>query len=345
MNNATLRILCAVALCSATLISLGGCASGKRSKPEKEASATEKTPEVSGRQPEAGFPHITLEAGSQPTLGAAFRYIGETFGGGAALTAGLEDRPAPANGLGKTGFVQGLERLASQYKCKTQATPYYVFFYPEGYEELEALSLSGKAGPVFESTRASFAIGAGTDLFNALALLSTSLKRTVIADNVVADAWCGEVFLQDAPVSAIVEALLKSARVSPAMIEVEATDQYLFIRSTSNKSASSSCLNAGELTPEQRTILDTPLSLHLPDTGAELVFQSQPARLVDVLPALSRSLGIPVTASEGMARLPVNISVFEGISTEHALDLLVRQWLVPNYGYRMENGGLRFCER
>lgn len=345
MKNATLRIFCAGILCAVSLLPLGGCASKERPAPQKETSTGEKAPAEMARQAEGGFPHIALEAGSQPNLGAAFRYIGETFGGGAALTAGLEDRPAPANGLGKTAFVPGLGRLASQYKCKTQATPYYVFFYPEGYEELESLSLAGKVGPVFDSTRASFAIGAGTDLFNALALLSASLKRTVVADNVVADAWCGEVFLQDAPVSAIVEALLKSARVSPAMIEVEGTDQYLFIRSTSNQSKSPGCLNAGELSPEQRAILDAPLSLHVPDTGAGLVFQSQPAKLADVLPALSRSLGIPVTATESMARLPVNITVFEGISTEHALDLLIRQWLVPRYGYRMENGGLHFCER
>lgn len=324
---------------------MAGCASGDRTATRKEASTGDNHPAESARQPEGALPHIALEAGSQPTLGAAFRYFGETFGGGAALTAGLEDRPAPARGLGKTGFVPGLERLASQYQCKTQATPYYVFFYPEGYEELETLSLAGKVAPIFESTRASFAVGAGTDLFNALALLSASLKRTVIADNVVADAWCGEVFLQEAPVSAIVEALLKSARVSPAMIEVESTEEYLFIRSTSNQSKSPSCLNAGKLSPEQQALLAAPLSLHLPDTGAELTFQSQPAKLADVLPALSRSLGIPVSATDGMARLPVNISVFEGITTEKALDLLVRQWMVPLYGYRMENGGLHFCER
>lgn len=293
----------------------------------------------------AGFPKIALEPGAQSTLGQAFRYVGETFGGGAALTAGLEDRPVSNQGLGRSGFVAGLERLIDPYGCKTQVTPFYVFVYPEGYEEVAALSLTGKVAPRLESTRASFAIGAGTDLFNALALLSTSIQMTVVADNLVADAWCGEVFLQDAPVSAIVEALLKSARVAPGLIEVESADAFLFIRSSSNQSQSPSCLNAGELTAEQRATLASPVAFRLPDNGPELTFQSEPATLAKVLPVLTQALGVPVTATDEMGRLPVNIAVFRGISAETALDLVVRQWPLPRYGYRMDETGIHFCER
>lgn len=345
MNKFNHHIAFATLVAASSLPLLGGCASTDRPPTEKEADPVARADTVAETPGSPGFPRIALEAGAQATLGEALRYVGETFGGGAALVAGLEDRAAPAKGLGRSGFVPGLQRLAEQNNCKIQVTPHYVFFYPEGYEELEALTLAGKVGTPFDTTRASFAIGAGTDLFNALALLSTSLQMTVIADNIVADAWCGEVFLQEAPVSAIVEALLKSARVSPDLIAVESTDDYLFIRSTANQSRSPSCLNADELTPEQRAILAAPFSLRLPDTGPELSFQAQPATLAQVLPALSRTLGVPVTATENMGRLPVNISVFQGVSAETALDLLVRQWLLPRYGYRMEQGGLHFCER
>ncbi|MBL7647187.1 MAG: hypothetical protein JNK74_13450 [Candidatus Hydrogenedentes bacterium] len=330
---------------AATFAALVGCASTGHTENKKPARADDLTPAADHGPARTGFPQIYLDAGAQVTLGEAFRHIGETFGGGAALTAGLEERPAPPSGLAHTGFVPGLERLAKPYDCKLQVTPYYVFFYPRGYEALADLSLEGRVDPRFVTTRASFAIGSGTDLFNALALLGESLKLTIVADNSVADAWCGEVFLEDAPVYAIIEALLKSSRIAPDMIEIESNQDYLFLRSTANQSRPPSCLNREELSADQLAILQTPLTLRLPDTGAAFTFQAEPTTLARVLPDLARALGIPVTADDAMGRLPVNITSFHGIPTETALDLLVRQWPLPRYGYRIRNGGLHFCER
>ena len=327
------------------LAALAGCASTGRAGSEKTSPVEDASPSAAKTAPRANFPQISLDAGAYATLGEAFRHIGETFGGGAALTAGLEERPVPPEGLGHSGFVPGLERLAKPCGGKLQVTPFYVFLYPQGYEALAELTLAGKVGQRFDATRASFAVGAGTDLFNALALLGDSLKMTIIADNIVADAWCGEVFLEDAPVSAIVEALLKSSRIAPDMIEVESEDDYLFIRSAANQSRPPSCLNRDQLTAEQLAILQTPLSLRLPATGADFTFQAQPATLASVLPDLTRALGIPATADDAMGHLPVNITVFHNIPAETALDLLVRQWLLPRYGYRIQNGGIHFCER
>lgn len=327
------------------LFLLGGCATGGRTEVETPATSDEQTP-VAPRERRSGrLPDIQLEAGAQVTLGEAFRHIGETYGGGAALTAGLEERPTPAAGLGRSDFVSGFEHLARPYGFKLQVTPHYVFLYPEGYEALAELSLEGHVDPVFDSTRASFAIGAGTDLYNTFALLSESLRKTIIADNIVADAWCGELFLEDAPVTAIVEAILKSSRIAPDMIEVESTDRYLFIRSAANQSRPPSCLNRDQLSAEQLAILQTPLTLRIPGSAGAIAFQAEPATLGKVLPELSLALGVPVTADETMNRLPINIMVFHAIPTETALDLLVRQWLLPRYGYRVENGGLHFCER
>lgn len=324
---------------------LAGCASNGKSVSPAAPEPDQKPVPGARRADGTGLPRISLEAGAHQTLGEAFRYLGETFGGGAALLGGLEDDPAPKGGLGTTGFVNGLERLAGQYGSKIQVTPHYVFFYPEGYEVLETISVADKVDARFNTMRASFAIGAGTDLYNAFALLSTSLQMTILADNRIAETWCGEIFLDDAPVSAIVEAILKTARLTPDAFEVESTSEYLFIRSSDNQSRAPSCLNRGELTAAQEAILTSPLTLRLPDTGPELSFQSVSSPLATVLPTLSSRLGIPVTATEGMGRLPVNISVFQNVTVETALDLLVRQWPLPRYGYRLDEGGLHFCER
>jgi len=343
MAGINLRVAASVTLLSLSF--LAGCASnGEPDAPIPPETGQESVSAVK-RSKTSGLPRISLEAGAHQTLGDAFRYLGETYGGGAALIGGLEDDPAPAGGLGTTDFVKGLERIAAQYESKIQVMPDYVFLYPEGYEVLESITLQGAVDARFNSTRASFAIGAGTDLYNAFALLSTSLQMTIVADNRIAETWCGEIFLDDAPVSAIVEAILKTARISPEAFEVESTSEYLFIRSTDNQSRAPSCLNESELTVAQKEFLATPITLHLPDTGTELVFQSVATPLKKVLPTLSSRLGIPVTATAAVDSLPVNISVFQNVSVETALDLLVRQWLLPRYGYRLDEGGLHFCER
>jgi hypothetical protein len=324
---------------------LASCASNGKPAAEKSPEGERKPVSTASRSTTAGFPRISLQAGAHQTLGEAFRYLGETFGGGAALIGGLEDDPAPADGLGTTGFVSGLERIAGHYGGKIQVTPHYVFIYPEGYDVLESISLADKVDKRFHTTRASFAIGAGTDLYNVFALLSASLQLTIIADNRIAETWCGEIFLDDAPVWAIVEAILKTARLAPDAFVVESTSEYLFIRSTDNQSRAPSCLNVEALTAAQADLLASPISMRLPETGPELTFQSVASPLAKVLPALSNHLGIPVTATEGMGNLPVNLSVFQNVSVETALDLLVRQWLLPRYGYRLDGGGLQFCER
>lgn len=318
-----------------------GCATSPESEPAltPEPTAAPETPreEASGR--------VNMEAGVRRTLGETIRYIGETHGGGGVLTAGLEVRPGPAKAIGAADSSVVLERLAAQYDYQAQRTPHYVFIYPTGYEELTTLSLSNQVDGRFNATRASFAVGAGTDLFNAFALLSHSVKVPVVADQVVADAWCGEVFLQDAPLSAIVEALLKSARVAPSLVTIESTDRYLLVRSASNLRGGSACLNAAPRTPEEATLLEKTVSIRVPDLGGEFSFQAEPATLGELLSTLSAQIGLPVTADTEVARLPVNISVLEDLPLEIALDLLVQQWPVPRYGYQLRDGAIHFTTR
>jgi hypothetical protein len=142
-----------------------------------------------------------------------------------------------------------------------------------------------------------------------------------------------------------VEAILKTARLVPGAFEVESTSEYLFIRSTANQSQAPTCTNRQALTASQEAFLANPISLQLPDTGSALEFRSVATPLKQVLPALSSRLAVPVTATDEVASLPVNMSVFQNVSVETALDLLVRQWLLPRYGYRIDEAGLQFCER
>ena len=328
-----------VALGLATLAS--GCVS-----PGGPAPGRPDTPAAKRPAPAGGFPTISVDTTVYGTLGPAIRYIGETYGGGAVLLGGLEDWPAPSNlRLSHASYTEGIERLVAERDCKVQVTPYYVFIYPPGYEQLEALSLAHQVDPQFDDKVASFAIGSGTDLYNALALLSESLHTTLIADNAVADAWCGEVSIQDAPLSAILEALLKSARIPASTVEIESTAEYILVRSVENANREAPCLNCGELTAAQRQMLGGTKTLRVPGANSGMVFQAGAVPLSATLQNMSEQLGVNVTAEASMADLPVNVAVFSGVSVQTALDLIVWQWPVPDYGYRVEDGGIRLCAR
>lgn len=328
------RYLISAILCAA---SLAGCVatSGARG-----ATTPPGKPGAAASAPH--FPTITLETQEGATLGQAIRQLGETGGGGAVLVAGLEDWPASEVQLQASAFVPGLERLVADRDCKLQVLPDYVFIYPPGYEQLEALSLAGQLDPRYAALTASFAVGAGTDLYNALALLGNSLGVTLVADNLVADAWCGELFLENAPLPAILEALLKSARVPATSIQIESTSEYVFFRSVQNGNAAPACLNAGELTAEQRLLLSRNVNLRLPRDASGAVFEPGPSPLSEVLASLSAQLGAPVTADPEMADLPVHPAVLNGISIETALNLLVWQWPLPRFGYQVSGAGIHF---
>ena len=292
------------------------------------------------------FPRITADFAAFPTIGLAVRHIGESSGGGAVLLAGLEDLAPPRLNLSQAEFSDGLQRLVAGRDCVLQQTPYYVFIYPRGYEQQESLSLVGTLSPRFEGVRASFAVGAGTALFNAFALLSDALEITVVADNQVAeDAWCGELFLDDAPVSAIIEAILKSALLPREAIHIESTDDYVFIRSVSNPIQVPACVNCDALSPAQRRSLEARVDVQLPRVTPAPVFEDAYTPLEQVLGELSAQLGMAVSADPSLAKFPVHVAVMQDVPVGTALDLVVWQWSVPQFGYRVTGDGIYFCRR
>jgi len=54
-----------------------------------------------------------------------------------------------------------------------------------------------------------------------------------------------------------------------------------------------------------------------------------------VLDSLSQQLGILVVAEKGLEDLPVNPVVLNNVRVQTAMDLLIRQWLIPDFGYQV----------
>ncbi|MCF6287392.1 MAG: hypothetical protein L3K26_19755, partial [Candidatus Hydrogenedentes bacterium] len=264
-------------------------------------------------------------------------------GGGIVLVAGLEEWPAPPVKVTRAVYATGLKKLVAPANCLVDSGAFYQFVYPPGYEALLDVSVWEEVHPRFQGLRATFAVGAGTDMYNALALLSETLGVTVIADNAIADVWCGELFLYDAPAATIVEALLQSARVVPGAFVVESAEHYIFLRSTDNMTKSDTCVNRDGLSPDARVMLEKTVDLRLPTRDGTLVFQYEAMPLQAVLDDLAEQMGVAVTADAVLADFPVNQAVYLGLPISDVLDLIIRQWPVARFGYRADADGIHFC--
>lgn len=285
----------------------------------------------------ASQPAVTL---AQPasTLGEIVRRIGEEVGGGLVLMSGIEGQLIAPLDVSNVAYMTLVQQLADETGCTYHAFPNYAFIYPRGYEALIEVSVAGMLAPAFQKRTAAMTFGYDTPIFKILALLSHSLGATVFADNIVGDARCGAVTIEEVPLADCLEAMLRSARVPPGSLQVESTDQYTFLYGAGNMSPKAPLLNAGDLDAAQRAALDTEVTVILgaratDETHIDIEPGATPLR--DVVASLSQQIGMAVTVESGMEDLPVNPCVFNRVSLRVAMDLLIRQWPVPEFGYQL----------
>lgn len=261
--------------------------------------------------------------------------------GGVVLVNGTATRVAPAQnfrGASLAEFADGLARAGQLIRVDTGQ---YQFLYPQGYEVL-AQAAFPVTGPLAQ-VEASAVFGEGTKIYNALGILSQSLGVSLVGDNIVAEIPSGEISLRDAPLSAVIEALLRSARATTETVTVESDASYLFLRATSNAAPADNLLNAAALSPEQLAKLDAEVSLVLPEVArrpGSAVFIREALPLGDLLGSLSKQLGLTVTAAPELRDLPVNYTVLNKVSVRNALNLIVRQWPVPKFGFTFDGATL-----
>lgn len=291
------------------------------------------------------LPKVTFLHETMP-LGDVVRKVGEEVGGGLVLMGGLEEYSMPATDFRSATYEELANRFAGAVDGRVEPLANGYFIYPQGYDGLLALDLEGKLDGGIAGQSASIAFGAKTPLSNVFAVLSQSLGATLIVDNHLAEAVCGEMFLDNAPVPRILEAVLMSARIAPGGFRVESTGEYTFFFSVKNTNPPSVLLNGENLTGEQQALLDRKVTVVLPAPGAnpvETAFAAKATPLREVLTPLTRQLGIEVAARRSMADIPINPCVFQNVRTRTVFELLIRQW--PEQGYGFEVEGNRFLIR
>ena len=290
---------------------------------------------------------VTLRQEGMSTLADVARRLGPQVGG-VVLMHGIEDRfvePFDYTGANSREVVEDLARKAG---CSVQFAPNYAFVYPPGYEMLLGLSFDGRLGPPYASSEAGVAFGVGTPVFRVCAVLSQALGMTIVADNIIGGALCGELALTQAPLGAALDAVLKSARIVPTAFRVDTAPEYLLIHTAENVHPPDLALNEAALSAEQTARLERLASVVLPYPQADsptIHIPDYAMRLRDVLPALSSQLGMPVEADSALDELPVNPMVLQHVRVRTAVDLLIRQWPVPEFGYEVTERGIRISRR
>lgn len=278
---------------------------------------------------------ITLEA-STMQLGDVIRRVGEQAGGNIVLMGGVESRIANNLDIKRRSLADAVPMIANAGNVAVEKHPQYFFFFPEGYEQLLNLTLAGRLDARYGDIKTDAVFGSGLPLCSVFMWMSYALKLSIVADNSVGDAQCGELALKQVPLDTAIEAILKSARV--ASVQVESTPDYIFLSTPQNTNPRTALIDETTLDEKQKALLDKSVTLALPyplRTGQPLELPLTPSPLGDVIPALSEQLGVRVVAEKGLEKFPVNPFYLQRATVREALDLLVRQWLEPNYGYQM----------
>ena len=299
--------------------------------------------------PEDGRPAISSNAVEtafdieRGPVGLAFRDLSEALSINVVLMNGLELGQAGPYHFDKREPAAAIREIADDLGYEIHDAPHYIFVFAPGYEALRDVSVREGLDKQIAELRVDVAFGADTPLYSALALLGHTLGHTVIADNAIAAALCGEIRLKDVPLGAALDALLQSARVSRESFHVESTPDYTFVASTSNVGGRPLLLGEDSLTDEQVAMLGREVRVMLPfpqDDPEHLQGRIGASTLGEVLEGLSDQLGVPVTADANMHRLPVNPAVMTNVRVATALDLLIRQWLVPEFAYAVDDTGI-----
>ena len=177
--------------------------------------------------------------------------------------------------------------------------------------------------------------------------MGQATETTIIADNAIAAAQTGELALDTLPLDAALEAILQSARVPSGVFQLESTEEFVFIRSVENRHPET-LLRLGNGLTQVPPSLERRVDLILPNgsgDGSSSRVDTDARPLRSVLASLSEQLGMRVEIDHALSQLPVNPLTMNNVRIRTAMDLLIRQWLRPDFVYEVTDTGLRIRAR
>ncbi len=275
------------------------------------------------------------------SLGLILREMNQKDAASLVLMNGLENIQVNITELEGLSSEQKLSTILSKYTLTQFKTKYYTFILDPKYQALNTLNLDNLIPKPYTKAKVNMALGADTPLFSALALLSHSTGLTLVADQAMGDALCGELSFSETPLPKALEALLQSARVQPSALSITGNKDYVLLHSSQHELRTQS--SRGTFSPSMQKELDEKCSIALLFyTPSENNIHSPlgASKLHTVLSELSIQLGIPIKAEGKVRYLPVNPMVLNNVTRRQALDILTHQWMLPIFVYEEHDGGI-----
>jgi len=271
------------------------------------------------------------------TLAAWVRAQGAQGNVNVVLMNGLEEVRIDEEALRSLPPSAQLTEIIKRYNLSAHPTPHYTFLYTGEIPQVLALTLGET--PPFPSAQepVDARFGVNQRLYNALAALSYTAETSLVADNIVGDVRLGELALTQVPLHAAVLALLQSARIDAGAVELDMTAEYLFIGAKQAVPFTSVFADFTSNDAVVMSALENTVDVVIPHPIADptrFPFYYTAFPFGEVLPALSKQLGIHVDCDPAMREFPVNYVVMRRIRARTALDLIARQW--PVRGIRAE---------
>ncbi len=332
------------ALLATTLaaLALNACAASGKLAPAQSLNAAA-APAV-----KPGFQAVDFDGAAGP-LGDMLRGFAEANSGGVVLMSGLEERAAPEVTLRRVAYEDAIAQFAAAIDCDYFSSPHYYMIVPDEYASLQDLQLAQGLDNRYATMRVAAAFGAKTPLYTVFSVLSGSLGITIVADNFLAELRCGELALAEAPLGAVIEAVLQSARIPPDGVVAESSSEFIFLRAARNVGPTSMLIASALPDAETQAVMERVVSLSLPHAAIvnqpQGAFLSEPIPLHEALTPLTEQLGVEIVARRRLADSPINPCVMTGIRLGTALDLLIRQWPLAEFGYEVQPNRILIRER
>lgn len=293
------------------------------------------------------LPKVTVQ--ESPGLAVdTLRLVNAEAGGALVLVNGLGTRVLPTLDLVDTPYEQFVQTVAEGLACPFDKVDGYYLIYPPGYEGLRDITVSRQLPEAYQAIRGDFIFGEGTRLYNVFAVLNQTIGTNLVADQSVGDAACGEMVLVDVSLPVALDAILRGARVAPGGVQVDAYDDYVLFRSLPNAHPDPLLLGGDTLTPGQRAMLSRKVTVQLPapiNRGKGLQVLTTARSLRMAMRSLSQQLGVQVTSDPALLDLPVNNAHLNDISIQSLIEVVIRQWLVPDFVYEVGDNTITLRRR
>lgn len=288
-------------------------------------------------------PDLVTEAPPERVpLGQLVRSLGSEFDRSIVLMNGVEyyfAGPYRPEAMARRDFTT---RLAEDTGMLISRLPTYDFIYPPGFDSLLEFSPSQRLSPRTANINTSIRIGADTPLYGALALLSHSHGVTLVADNVIASALCGETRLHAVSLGDAIDAILRAARLSDATCSIDVEGEAALFYTPRADRRSNVLTNPSDTA--RPAALDRHVSLYLPappEDPRRLLEESRAVSLEICAQRIGEQLGMRIEFDRSCGRLPVNPCVMSDVTIETAMRLLIQQWPLPHYGYTATEDTIR----